>query len=167
MHFPPLFKKTSWQRFLAGCFVGAILAFIIFLYMHGRLYEQWAIDNLNLQKRISELEDEIEILSQEKSELDEQAQEHMIVQEIEIILINQKSLKLDRLVEHQAKQYIKDQISDVLGKKVSSIASNGNLLKAAIQNKQYTIDDMKFSVSVKTLTIAPIVKVEVELKLEN
>ncbi|QDP40850.1 sporulation membrane protein YtrI [Radiobacillus deserti] len=167
MHFPHLFKKESWQRFLAGCFVGAILSFIIFLYMHGRLYEQWATDNLKLQEQISNLELKIKSLSQQKSELDEQAQEQMIVQEIEIILVNQETLKLDRLLEHQTKQYIKEQISDVLGKKVSTIASNGNLLKAAIQNKQYTIDDMKFTVSVKMLTIAPVVRVEVELELKN
>ncbi|WP_138415335.1 sporulation membrane protein YtrI [Aquibacillus sediminis] len=168
MHIPPYYKKESWQRFFAGTFIGAILAFIIFVYMYGHFYERWVEENLTLRSELNTLRNNYEILEEDKKKLDQQSQQKITINEIEVSINNEKDLKLDSLIVHQLEEMIKEQIKSIIGEDIETIAQNSELVLSTIQNKTYKVDDFTYNASVRQLLlISESLNVKVELTLAN
>ncbi|MRH42869.1 hypothetical protein GH741_09240 [Aquibacillus halophilus] len=163
MHIPPYYKKESWQRFFAGTFIGAIVAFIVFIYMYGQLYERWVEENLNLRSQLSKLEDSYNILEESKQELDEQSKQKVTVNTIEINIDNERELKLDSLIVHQLQELMRNEIKDVVGKDINSLAENYQLLTSTIENKRYKVDGFIYNAKVKQLFVTSTLTISVEL----
>ncbi|GGD16895.1 sporulation membrane protein YtrI [Pontibacillus salipaludis] len=169
MHIPPYYKKTSWQRFFAGVFIGAILAFPVFLFMYGTLMEQRIEENVRLQSELTTLEDNYEILNKDKEELNEQQKKSITVQSIEINFINEKKLlsehKLDRLSVYKLRDMVRKQLPDTIGQNISSLSENTSLIYSSIENRSYQVDDSTYEVKVERLVIAPTFKVSLKIDL--
>src|SRR5699024_6022084 len=101
MHFPPYHKQKSWQRFFAGCCIGAILSYAIFIYMYGSMYEKLFEENVHLESKVDELKDQNEALLQDKKDLNKEKSEKATVEEIEIDISNKEELEIDRLLIHE------------------------------------------------------------------
>lgn len=167
MHIPPYYKKESWQRFLAGVFIGGVIAYIVFLFMYGNLTERWVEENIKLHSQISKLEREYKLLSKDKAELDRQSKEKIEVRSIEIEFTNDKKLKIDKLIAIQLKDLIKDQISNIIGNDISNVTQNRNLLISAIENKHYKIDDFTYTVKIQHLTISSTMFITIQINIYN
>ncbi|WP_186578390.1 sporulation membrane protein YtrI [Aquibacillus kalidii] len=173
MHIPPYYKKESWQRFFAGTFFGGIIAFIVFIYMYGQLYENWVEENINLRARVNELETNNKVLEENKKEADKQSQQQLSIDEITISIQNLKELKLekDSLMKHQLEQAIKEEIIHIIGQDVQSVADNYQLLISTIENKTYKIDNLSeftYSATVNRLFLTPsFVQIHVELSISK
>src|SRR5690625_4708595 len=114
MHFSPYHKKRIWQIFIVGIMTGAILAYFIFTYMHGKMYEEVLLDKIQLQKKVEELQRQKFIIQQDKEHLQEK--NTLTINMIEIEYINSGQLKLDRLITHQFDVLIKEELHNVIGK---------------------------------------------------
>src|SRR5699024_1539355 len=101
MHIPPYYKKKSWQRFLVGAFIGAVIAYFITIFMDVPMYERLIEHNMDLQSQITKFEKQNEILLQDKKDMNEKSKAEITVDEIEIKIKNEKQLRLDRLLTHQ------------------------------------------------------------------
>lgn len=55
MHIPPYYKKESWQRFFIGAFFGAVIAYVIIMYMYGSMYEKLYEENVNFASQVNDL----------------------------------------------------------------------------------------------------------------
>ncbi|MDC3412641.1 hypothetical protein NC797_05650 [Aquibacillus sp. 3ASR75-11] len=163
MHIPPLFKKASWQRFLAGMFIGAIVAFLVFVYMYGSLYEMWVEERVKLESKI----DDLEILVEDTKEKDKETKSQLQIKEIDILIEDDKRLKLDDLIKYQLREMVKGELKDVVGKNTSTVAENYQLLISTIENKRYAIDDFSYKLEVKMLAIAPKLRVIVSVGLSS
>jgi hypothetical protein len=163
MHIPPYFKKVSWQRFLSGTFIGAILSFCIFLYMHGELYETWVEERAKLESKINDLE----LLLEDTKEKDEQSEKRIQVKEIDIIIEDEKKLKLDDLSVYQLKEMVKGEMKHVVGKDTRTISENYRLLISTIENKLYEIDDFKYKLKVKVLAITQKLRIVVSVDIPS
>ncbi|WP_026569716.1 MULTISPECIES: sporulation membrane protein YtrI [Sediminibacillus] len=163
MHIPPYYKKESWQRFFAGGFFGAIVAFIIYLYMYGQYYEKWLEDNMNLRSQIAELEKQNEALLENEKELDEKTKEKVVVKSIVVEIDNAEQLKLDRLIVHQLQDAIKEEIASVVGQDIASLSENDQLLISTLENTVYRVEDIDYTASINQLVIAPTLKLHLSL----
>ena len=165
MHIPPYYKKESWQRFFAGVFIGAIISFTVFVYMHGVFYERWVEENLDLRAQLNELQLNYDDLVESNKELNQKSKEHITIDKIEININNEEKLKLDSLIVLELEEMIKGQIQGVIGKDINSLSENYQLLTAAIENKTYVKDKFNYSATVKNLFITPpTLIVNIELK---
>ncbi|GGM26600.1 hypothetical protein GCM10011351_10440 [Paraliobacillus quinghaiensis] len=153
MHIPPYYKRESWQRFLAGTFVGAILAFFVFIYMYGQLYEGWVEKNLELHAELQELKSNYQALEENNKELDQKYNKKITISSIEIHITNQEKLDLDRFIIREFEEKIKNEMSDVIGKEVANFSENHKLLIKIVENKPYKIDDFSYQATVEHLFI--------------
>jgi hypothetical protein len=166
MHIPPYHKKATWQRFLVGTFVGAVTAYFIFVYMHGSMYGQLLEENRDLKSEVTELKNQNEALLEDNENLDEKSKEPIKVETIEITINNEEDLP-DSLIIHDLEELIKEEIIHIIVKNVSIISESDGLLKATIQNKDFTVDDFTYQFTVDTLIIHQTVKITVEADISN
>src|SRR5690625_6728087 len=86
MHIPPYLRKKSWQRFFLGFATGAVIAYALFIFMYGSMYERLFENNLSLQSKVSELESQNKALSEDKKAVNEKTKESLTVERIEIVI---------------------------------------------------------------------------------
>src|SRR5690625_1401761 len=167
MHIPPYYKKKSWQRFLVGAFIGAVIAYFITIFMYGSMYERLVERNLDLQSQITELEKQNEVLLQDKKDLNEKSKAEITVDGIEIKIKNEKQLRLDRLITHQLEEMIKQEIDHIIGQDISVVAESDQLILSTIENKAFTVDEFTYYFEVSKLTISETVKITAEAKVST
>src|SRR5690625_6567404 len=71
MHIYPYHRKKTWQRFLLGALFGAIIAYTLFSFMHGKMYEQLLSENIQLKSTIRQVEKQNEALLEDKENLED------------------------------------------------------------------------------------------------
>ncbi|CDO01641.1 Sporulation membrane protein YtrI [Oceanobacillus picturae] len=163
MHIPPYHKKKTWQRFFAGSLVGGIIAYIIFIFMHGTMYENQLKENLELTSQVNDLKNQNEALLKDTENL----KTPVTVSAIDITIENAEEISLDSLVVPKLEELVKDEISHITGQSVSIVDEIDQLLISAIENKEYTIDDIHYQFTVRKLTISETVKVFLEAETVN
>ncbi len=167
MHIPPYFLKRSWQRFLFGCFIGAVCAYTIFIFMYGSMYEQLYEENVQMQSEVAELKKQNEALLADKEDLNKKSDEAVTVETIEVKITNKEELKLDRLITHQLEDMIRQELDYIIGTDINTLAESDHLLLAAIENKDFTIDEFTYSFEISLLTISRQVKITAEAKISE
>ncbi|CQR48122.1 Sporulation membrane protein YtrI [Paraliobacillus sp. PM-2] len=167
MHIPPYYKRESWQRFLAGTFAGAIIAFFVFVYMYGQLYEGWVEENLELRAQLQEIKSNYKALEESNKELDQRYQQKATVSSIEINISNQKQLNLDRLIIREFEEVIKKEINEVIGKEVDDLSENYSFLIRTIENKTYEIHDFSYQAKVQHLFVTEKLEAHIKLTIAN
>ncbi|QHE53240.1 sporulation membrane protein YtrI [Pontibacillus sp. HMF3514] len=169
MHIPPYYKKAGWQKFFAGMFIGGVIAYAIFLFMYGTHFENWIEENLMLRDEIRDLKDRAESLNKDKEELNEKRKEHLVVQSVEIVFLNESKLLsqnlTDRLSIYKLRELAKEQIHDVIGKDVSSVADNEHLIIKSLESKIYRVDEFTYELEVERLIISPKLTVSLQIKI--
>lgn len=167
MHIPPYYKLPSWQRFIIGIVTGGVISYAIFIFMYGSMYEKLYEANLELQSKVSELQSHNDSLLQDKEDLDEKTKQQSLVERIEISIINQEELRLDRLIIHQLDHMIKEEINHVIGKDIQTISDSDLLLISTIENKEFSIDDFTYFFEVRRLIISDTVKLILYAKISG
>lgn len=166
MHIPPYHKKKSVQRFLAGTFAGAVIAYLLFVYMHGSMYSHLLEENRDLKSEVTELRNQNEALLEDNENLGEKSKEPIKVETIDITITNEEDLS-DSLIIHDLEELIREEITHIVGKNVSIISESDDLLKATIEGKDFTVDDFTYQFTVETLVIHQTVKIAVKADISN
>lgn len=167
MHIPPYYKKESWQRFFIGAFFGAVIAYVIIMYMYGSMYEKLYEENVNFASQVNDLKKQNEALLKDKDDLNEKSKQPLTVNSIEVDIINDKKLRLDTLIVHQLEDMIKEEINHIIGQDVSIVDESHQLLQSTIENKEFSVDEFAYFFEVTKLKISQSVKITVETKLSN
>lgn len=167
MHIPPYYRKESWQRFLSGCFIGAVIAYCIFLFMYGSMYERLFEENIRIQSELTELKKQNDALLQDKKDLNAKSNEAITVDKIEVNITNSEEIRLDRLIIHQLEDMVKQEFDHIIGEDVTVVAESDELLLTAIENKEFTIDDFTYSFEVHMLTISDEVKITTDVEVSE
>lgn len=162
MHVSPYHKKRNWQIMITGIWIGAIIGYIILIFMYGRMYEQTLTDQVRMQTEISELERQNKALLEDKEDLEEKSSPDVLSVSIEFM--NSEKLHLDKLITHQLEDLIKHELDLVIGKNVESIMENDQLVIDRIEDKTYTIDDLSYKIDVKKISITKTIKLSLIVK---
>lgn len=155
MHVPPYHKKTGWQFILSGAFFGSILAYIVFIYMYGTMYEDILKENLELSNEVSELKQTNQALLKDKEDLSEQSKRPLTISTITIQIEDPESVKIDLLMQDQLQGLIHEEIHHVLGEEVQLISQSSQLLISTIENKAFLLDGMNYRFTVRQITFGP------------
>lgn len=164
MHVSPYHKKRTIQIFLLGMLAGAVIAYIVLIFMYGKMYENLMTENIKLNSEIQDLERRNEALLQDKESLEER---NFIIQSIEIEFSNAEELRMDRLIIHQLENLIKNEIDQIIGKEIDSVADNDELLITVIENKTFTIDDLSYEFEVVKMSITERLRITLEASLTD
>lgn len=167
MHIPPYYKMKSWQHFIIGICTGALIAYSIFIFMYGTMYEKLYENNLELQSKVNELKNHNDSLLQDKKDSAEKGKEQLTVERIEIQIINQEELHLDRLIIHQLDTMIKQEINHIIGQDIRIVSESDRLLLSSIENKAFSIDDFTYFFEIRRLTISDTVKLIMYAKISD
>lgn len=165
MRIPSEREMKKWQPFITGLIIGAIIAYTLFIFMNGQLYEQLLTESYELQAELSELEKQYELLEQDKEDLDERASKAITIEKINVEITNEKELRLDRLMSHQMVEQIKTDIEHLLGQDITVVEQSAQLLITTIENKPLTIDEVTYHFSVEQLVISAHLKLNIKAEI--
>ncbi|HLR02444.1 MAG TPA: sporulation membrane protein YtrI [Virgibacillus sp.] len=167
MHAPPYHKQKSWQRFFVGGFIGAIVAYTVFTYMYGSMYERLFEENVHLESENEELKSQNEALLQDKKDLDKEKNEEKTVEEIDIKIENKDSLDIDRLLIHELEGKVQETLKHIIGQEVNLVAKSDHLIISTIERQMIPIDESTYRFRVSTLIISEEVKVILKAHLKD
>ncbi|WP_191560626.1 sporulation membrane protein YtrI [Metabacillus idriensis] len=163
MRIPPLYKKPSWQRLFAGMVLGAIISWCIFLYTFGEWQEDLVTEIEDQAYSIEELKKTNKIYKEEITALNKINQEKLRVQSIHVTLLNGERYQFTTLNTYMIQDHVKEDISDVIAKDLESVYKSRKLLKKAIENKIYKIDDKQYKVEIEEMFIYTTLFIELKV----
>lgn len=145
---PPYYRRKGYQRFFGGLLIGFIGGWVFFLLNSGSLIDEYIIQIKEQQLKINALNKENNVLREDKLKLNEENQKKLLVEEITVqVTESNKTDEIDRLTKLNLVNAIKDELKIVLQKDVESVATNRELLKQLLQNKEFEIDDSKYRIT--------------------
>lgn len=162
MHVPPYYRKRSWQVFIVGVVVGTIIAYLIFVLMYGKLYGDLLIERTELETELKDLQRQNETLLLDKEQL--QREQRLTVQTIDIHFVNGKQFRFDRLTIHQLSSLIKDELEDIIGKDVTTVAESSTLMINLIEKNTFEIDDISYTFTIEKMVIAENMEINLQVK---
>ncbi len=167
MRIPPYYRRPSWQRFFAGMAIGGAISWCIFLYIFGVWQEENAKLIRKQQNEITELNNDIKIWQEDYKELNKQNLEKITVQKIKIKILNGERYKLDDLSIFEKEEEVRDDIKMVLAKDLEEVAKNKDLIKKIIENKPIKINDKRYKLTVKEMTIFTTLTIQLEIQFDS
>jgi hypothetical protein len=164
MRIPPHYRYPTWQRFFAGVVIGAIISWFIFLHLFGVLQEKQVRKIIELQDKIADLENEIRIWQEDYVKQNKINQKKLMVQEISVHLVNAEQYKLDSYTTFRIEESVKEDISHLKAKDIETVYNSRELLKRAIENKTYTINEQPYKLEIHQLFVFTTLSIELKLK---
>ncbi|SDB94460.1 hypothetical protein SAMN05421734_10362 [Pelagirhabdus alkalitolerans] len=163
MRMPSYSIYSKWRTFISGLFFGTFIAYFVFLYMHGVMIEKRIEDQITMYQTYQELKRDHETLQTKLSDLTERYEQKTRIQTIELIIVNEEQLKLDRFMLLEMKELIKEDVHNLLGKEVNTFNQHYSLLISTLENKTYTIDHETYNVEVLHLFMSETSEIYLEI----
>ncbi|MGM8215602.1 sporulation membrane protein YtrI [Bacillaceae bacterium W0354] len=167
MHIPPYFKKRTWQFFFIGVIVGAVIGYLFFLYVYGEHTERWIEENLSLRDELREVEKANDLLKRDQDNLSRESEKKLTIQETKIEWLNASEQKIDRFTVYHLTELVEKELNPVIGRNIDAVSDQRDLLIRAIENKEYKISNLKYSVKVVYLTISTKLTISLEVKQQS
>src|SRR5699024_1221155 len=162
MHVSPYHKKRNWQIMITGIWIGAIIGYIILIFMYGRMYEQTLTDQVRMQTEISELERQNKALLEDKEDLEDKSSPDVLSVSIEFMY--SEKLHLYKLIIYHLEDLFKHELDHVIVNNVESTMENEQLVIDRIEDKTYTIDDLSYKIDVKKISSTKTIKLSIIVK---
>ncbi|MBS8265196.1 sporulation protein [Mesobacillus boroniphilus] len=167
MRIPPYYRRPDWQRFFSGVAVGALVSWILFLYINGAWMEKHAKKIEQQKDEITDLKSDIQIWMADYEELNKKNQQKLTVQEIKVKIVNDKKYKqLDTLSIFEIEEETKGQLNMLLAKDLDSVFKSRDLITRVIENKSIKVNDKRYKLKIKSMVIYTSVSIQVEISLD-
>ncbi|WLR56088.1 sporulation protein [Mesobacillus subterraneus] len=167
MRIPPYYRRPEWQRFISGVAVGALVSWVLFLYINGAWMEKHAKKIEQQKDEIADLQSDIKIWMEDYEELNKKNQENLTVQEIKVKIVNDKKYKqLDTLSIYEIEEETKGQLNMLLAKDLDSVFKSRDLITRVIENKSIKVNDKRYKLKIKSMVIYTSVSIQVEISLD-
>ncbi|WP_173915852.1 sporulation membrane protein YtrI [Halobacillus sp. Marseille-Q1614] len=167
MYLPPQLRTKEWRRFFAGCALGMITGYILFVFINDQLHEHLEEENIQLSTELNELETKYDHLLNAEKEEDEQRNEALTIQEISPSFTNTKALQIDKLTQHELSFMVRKQLESITGESIEEIADHSELILSAIEGKPFVIEDFTYKLEVVQLIISNRVDLKLKISIES
>jgi hypothetical protein len=164
MRAPPEKISFGWAKFFAGVFFGAVISWMVFIYMHGVTQEQQVKLISELKTEKNDLIRDNNILIENQERLNEENKRSLTVQEIKITILNAKQYNLNQFTKFQLVEDVQNDLSNLLTQDIKSVSRNRELLRRAIENKVYIKDDRRFKLEIDTIYFDTILEITLKIK---
>ncbi|WP_110114102.1 sporulation membrane protein YtrI [Bacillus sp. CGMCC 1.16541] len=161
-----LYRRSDWQRFFAGLAIGAILSWAVFLALYG-ISQDARIKHFNDRKEeFEDLKRSKDIWMSEKEELNKENKRNLLIQDIKVKVANEQKdkYKLDSYSAYLIQESAKEEIEYLISKNIEDVYNSHDLLKKAIENKEYKIEKTLYSVEVHEILFYTTLSVELKIK---
>ncbi|MFY4774612.1 sporulation membrane protein YtrI [Metabacillus sp. RGM 3146] len=163
MRIPPYYRQPSWQRFFVGAFIGAIISWCVFLFTYGVFHERLVYIVHKQQDTIRGQNQRLKIWEEDIKILNKETIEKLTVNDVKVHLTNADRYDLSTLTIFKIENNVKEDISDVIARDIESVFKSRKLLKKAIENKVYKLDDKSYRLKITEMAIYTTVYVELEI----
>lgn len=164
MRVPPYTRDPGWQRFFAGAAIGALISWIVFSQIFGILQEK-QVRLLKMQQEIiAQLKHDLNIWQQDYIQLNKENKKRLTIQSIDVKVINAKSYGIDTYTTFRIEEDIKKDIQHITAKDIETVYKSKELLKKAIENKTYVIDNRTYNLHIETILFFTNISIELKLK---
>jgi len=167
MRIPPLYRKPSWQRFLAGAVIGGAISWCIFLFIFGTWQEKHTTLIRKQQEDIIDLKNDLKIWQEEYKAVNKRKIEQLTVQKISVKISNWERYDLDSFSVFQVEDSIKEDINMMVAKDLDTVYKSKDLIKKIIENKAVKINDKRYRLKVKEMVIYTILSIQVEIDFDQ
>lgn len=130
--------------------------------MYGEMYANLLTEMSEIKAEKQQLERQNEALLRDKEQL--QIENEWIIQSINVNFINSRDFRFDRLTAHQLAEQIKEELKDIIGKDVRTVAENSELIESLIEKGVFTIDELSYSFAIKKIVFSEQVTLELQIK---
>ncbi|MRX71742.1 sporulation protein [Bacillus lacus] len=161
MRIPTQHKDPFWQRIFAGMVLGAIVSWLVFLFTYGVLQEKQVVTIEKQQSQIEELNRSMRIWQEEVRLLNKKNQETLTVQNVRVHVENSSRFEKSSYFAFEIEKSVKEDVADVIAKDVESAFASRKILKRAIENKTYSIDEKQYKLRVTEMVIYTELYIEV------
>lgn len=167
MRIPPLYRKPSMQRLLAGMAIGGLVSWCIFLFIFGVWQEEYSKKIKKQSDLIKELEEDKKIWQEEFQKLNDKTQEQLTVQEIEVKITNFSRYKLDTYSVYEMENKIKEDLNDIEAKDIETVYKSRNLIKKTVENKILKANDKRYQVKITEMIVYTTISIQLEISFAN
>jgi hypothetical protein len=164
MRIPPYHHDKTWQRFFAGMAIGAVISWLVFLQLFGILQEKQVRKIAGLKEEIVDLKNDIQIWQQDYIQLNKENKKKLTIQDIKINIINAEQYKLDSYTKFRIEESVKNDIDHLIAKDIETVYKSKDLLKKAIENKTFEIDDRRYKVEISELFLFTTLSIDLKIK---
>ncbi|MFA9457154.1 sporulation membrane protein YtrI [Halalkalibacter sp. AB-rgal2] len=158
-----MYKRTTFQRFLAGFIIGVLCGWFFFLFQYGQLYNALMIQLSEQRSTIITLEARIAELNSEQTKLNEENQKKLTIQSIEVELSNARRLRLNQLTQLELRTQIIEELQHLEREDIETVASMKDLMIRALENKVFNVDDNEFQVDVQEIYLFTTLRIELAI----
>lgn len=158
-------RKPNWQRFFAGIAVGAIISWLVFLVLYGTLQERQLQLIEEQNNRILDLEKKRKVLTEDINRLNEDNKNRLKIVDIKIKILNVNKFGLDSLIKHNLEKSVINDLNHLLNRDINSVSNNKELLRKAIENKVYEIDEKKYLLKIYSITFDTVLDITLKMEL--
>ncbi|GER67005.1 hypothetical protein BpJC7_14650 [Weizmannia acidilactici] len=168
MRIPPLYRKPSWQRFMAGFIVGGCISWLIFLYMFGVMQERQAQIIERQEKTIRDLQQEKAIWQEDYKKLNQKNEKLLTIQSIDVKISNYEKYDIqDSQSIFEAEEDIKHDLSPLIAKNLKTAYLNKELIIRMLENKTIKINHRRYTFKVQDILFYSTIRVHLHLELAD
>lgn len=162
MRIPPFFERPGWQRFFAGVIIGMLIGWFFFIYQYGQVYEGLTLRISKQETVINSQQKRIDDLVSEQTKLNEENQKKLTIQQIEIIYLNDRKLRLNQLTLFELRQQALNELQ-VERKDIETVANMKDLMIRALENKVFHVGEGRYRLDVKEVYLFTTLRFYVEI----
>ncbi|WML45644.1 sporulation membrane protein YtrI [Neobacillus sp. PS3-40] len=167
MRIPPLYRRPSWQRFLAGAAIGGAISWCIFIYIYGFWQEKYTKLIHAQREEIAELNNDIKIWQDEYKAANKRNIEQITVQKINVRITNWEKYSLDSYSAFEVEDSVKEDIGMMVAKDLETVYKSKDLIKKIIENKTVKINGKEYKLEVKEMVIYTTLSIQLEIHFSN
>lgn len=162
MRIPQNYHSPSWQRFLAGLFLGMIIGWLFFVMISGIAQERQLSKIQEQKDQIAELKNDLKTWQENSEEKNKALQQKLTVQQIQIDIEDKQQAKLGKLELSELSGKAKQLLSSLVKQNIEYVAANQKLIIQTIENNIFTIEKNKYRLKVQRLVIYSTVSITVK-----
>lgn len=166
MRMPPYYRYQEAKRFFAGMAIGAIISWMIFLYIYGEWQEEFSMKIKLQEEDIQELINEKKIWQEDIEELNKMNQEKLTIQQIDIKITNYEKYKLDSFSVHEITEAVKEDVQNLITKDIETAYKSRELIKRAIENRIFPVNDRRYRLKIQEIAYFTTLSIRLTIQLE-
>ncbi|QKS72044.1 hypothetical protein FLK61_35875 [Paenalkalicoccus suaedae] len=151
------------KRFLVGVVLGMLIGWLFFIYQYGDVHESLLLDIQTLESELAKQTRTIDILREDQVKQNEENERRLTVQEVRIIIANERTSKLSEWTLYELKDLIEQEVEDVRNKDIAHVAESRFFLQRMLENKTFTVNQQEYQVSLIQLFLYTTLEVHVEV----
>lgn len=167
MKIPPGYRIQEWRRLFVGMALGALISWLIFLYIYGEWQEKYSKTIKEQEESIHNLKKEKEIWQEDIQKLNKENKDKLTIQKIEVKIINYERYKLDLFSVYEIEEDVKEDIRSLLAKDIETAYKSRELLRRTIENKTFKAHDKRYRLQIEEIIYYTTLSVHLTIQFDD